>query len=549
MASVFMTFRSGRSPRIEIVQTYPGEVQIVERGAILSVSWGDPSVSMRTGDAEGPQAGRTVARFDRSAGRVTVLGDTYGVFPAVVAADPGRITLASDLSTMIRHRPSTSQRITPSGLIDQLAFGQQIGTAGIWSGTEHIGAGARFEWRDDDARFLATDPIVLPDRRSGPQAALDALVAAVSRRLARFPEAVIPLSGGLDSRLLLACALASGWRPDTFCYGAATSADRLIAAALSAAAGCRHYSAGVEYRADGRAVRRIADTGGGEVAIHHGHAILGSDAVLEVFGRPILTGTGSETFRAFYFDRGLPGMSALGHIQSGRSGLRRLARDAAIRWVVEHMAGPRLELLSASGGRDLAEDRRAALETMVRDVLGHAPDLARGLNAAYLALRVGRFVAPGQQLLNRIHARMHPFLDPQVVTALSGLPVEWTLGARFHRWAINRLAPDLAAVDWDRTCRPMREGLHWTERWPGLAARLRVPATYAKAGAPLIDPGPWLASADVESLSAEALSRTGAGPRTQRVFADWIARLPRIQAAGVLAALVPPVDEGNRAAA
>ncbi|MEA3029089.1 MAG: hypothetical protein QOG13_414 [Sphingomonadales bacterium] len=83
----------------------------------------------------------------------------------------------------------------------------------------------------------------LPDTEQLPLAARieehrDRLMAVVSDHVAQFGDNVrCPLSGGLDSRLVLAALRAAGCRPQIFVYGGPDSADVRIARAIAAADG------------------------------------------------------------------------------------------------------------------------------------------------------------------------------------------------------------------------------------------------------------------------------------------------------------------------
>lgn len=532
MARFLFTARGHQAPSIQADPEQVGGVRAAWEGGSLRLTWGDPTLPDPVRATQTSAVTRSTLTADRVTGTVEIQVDRFGLFPAVVAADRNSIRIASDLATLLEAEPDLARTIDETALVHLLAFGQQLGTETPWHDVIHLPARARFVWRPGAGATLNLDePTALPSIPTRPVDALDALVEAVRRRITQRPDTMIPLSGGLDSRLLLACASATGSRPDTLCYGAANSADRAIAAALAAAAGCRHDGGDIPETLRDHEVTAVARLGGGEVPIHHGHAVPGAAILPETLCRPVLTGTGSETFRAFYYDRGLPGMSVLGKANPGS----RLA-GRAIRWAMEHFSGDRLDLL-AQHEPTLAENLRHDLEARLERILHAGPDLARGLDAVYLDLRVGRFVTAGQQLLNRLHARMHPFLDPEVVAALSGLPVGWKLGARFHRWAIERLAPNLAAVPWDKTGRPLSSGLRLSERWPGLATRLGLEGRYAKAGMPIVDYAAWARTVDRRATARRVLGRAALPREREKALAAWIDTLEPVRAVGTLTAL------------
>ena len=540
MACFFLEFRARSFPSPRVHADLPGEISVTRSQSDVFVTWGDPSVRPNPAAVKAELdksrsldlVGRSCLLLDTLTGKAAIAIDRFGLYPAVVQSDANGIAIASDLATMLRHRPEFADRVDHEALIALLGLGQCLGTRTPWRDVRHLPGGSLFTRAPGRRGQIAERPALkLSDWPRSPDQALDRLIDAVGRRFKAAPDTMIPLSGGLDSRLLLACAVAAGHRPETFSYGAPASADLRIAAAVAEQAGCAFSAGTIDLETDSWMVSRIARAGGGEVAVHHGHAIPGARALPQFHGRPVLTGTGSETFRSFYYERGMPGMSALG------SGLlcSRL-RPQAVRWAVEHIAGDRLARLS-SLSPELAKPIETELLGRIGETLDAASDLARGLDAVYLDLRVGRFVAAGQQLLNRFHPRMHPFLDEAVVKGLSGLPARWKLGARFHRWAIQTLAPHLADVDWDRTARPMSDGLTIDERWPGLVARFGFRGAYAKAGAPIADYRPWACGVDTKALTETVLNLTTVYGSERGKLRRWIDGLDNLTIAGALSSI------------
>lgn len=540
MARFFLEFLGRAGPTLNVQSDLPAEVTVNHTGNLLLVSWGDPSVRIDpmavraalSSDRSPDIAGRSTLLIDKRTGATTVAVDRFGLYPAVVLSTPSGLAVASDLATLIGHRSTAVEGIDTAGLAAHLTFGQNLGDRTIWHGVRHLPGGSVFSRPANTAgTVLERRALRLSDWPVDPRGALDRLIDAVDRRLTAFDGTMIPLSGGLDSRLLLACAMAAGHRPETFSYGAKGSADLKIAAALATAAGSAFTAGVIAPESVARQAASVAQTGGGEVPIHHGHGILGAHALAHTLGRPILTGTGSETFRAFYYDRGLPGMSVLG------TGLFTAPlQPRVVRWVSEHMACDRLSILAAHAP-ELADQIGTDLLERIGATLDAAPDLARGLDAVYLDLRVGRFVASGQQLLNRLHPRMHPFLDERVVAGLSGMPTSWKIGARFHRWAIQKLAPGLADIDWDRTERPMSMGLTAAERWPGLVARFGMDGIYAKAGTPIADYRSWARGIDRSALIRRTLKRTTTGPAAVDALETWMSGLDPLHIAGFLTSI------------
>jgi asparagine synthase (glutamine-hydrolysing) len=502
---------SGRwSARIHRHEPCPGASRVAALADFLVLAWGEPqclpdladlSAKVAVGDA-GPLVGSSWIHLDRRTGRIDVAVDRYGAFPVLVGRGRSGPVVANHPLAMAQAL-GTRAEVDEAAVLQLLGLGQLTGQRSSLRDVEHLTANAHLVMHDRARTCTASPPELGHGPRSTPRQALDALVAAVDVRLRAAPDAILPLSGGLDSRVILAAALASGHRPDCLVYGAKESADVVLARDLAASAGV-HLDVGLFCRAGvRRAAGAIAELGGGIVPLQHGFGLYDDALLARTRGRPLLTGTGAETFRAFYWGRGIPGCGFL-----GLPALRGLTHKTAARWAREHFErtlGPFSDILPEAGAA-----LRAELDGLVRRALADARDAAHGLDALYLGERVRRFVIGGQQLLDRDHARLHPFLDAGVVDRLSRLHPRHRLHGRFARWAVQRLAPALADVRWDVTMRPMRAGLAWRERWPGLADRAGLQGIWAKRGQSIACDPQWLPALDGATFDlSPALARLG----------------------------------------
>lgn len=490
----------GAPPPLPQERADPSVRVVVTERRVLA-HWGDPC-ALAAADRFEPDAilaqppvliGRSLVVHDRIAGTTLLCPDRFGLFPLLLHldADAGSVHVtgrAAEMAALLGDRA----RLDPEAALELLAFGQLIGERSPLDGVRHLTA-ARPVCVQADGRTIAVPAVDCApgagDRRFSEATAIEALVAAVDRRCRHADGAVLPVSGGLDSRLLLAAARAAGHRPDMVCFGIKASADRTIAQALAQAAGGRLMTGTLSRPAFEQASGRIAQAGCAEVPLNHGQSLVPESLNDACRGRILVTGTGGEIYRAFYYDRGMPGMSVL-----GVAALRGRLLPRAARYACETL--DRTFLPFARAFPFLAGSLAARRDAAFAAVAEGAQDAASFLDGLYRELRMRRFVVAGQGLLDGLFHRSHPFLDAEVAGAWAGMPAGLRLGSRFHRRAIVRLAPELAAIPWDRTLRPLAEGMLWSERFPGLAARLGRPATYAKHGTGLADYDSWLNDPD-----------------------------------------------------
>lgn len=483
---------------IEIVQSVVSpDVAIFVSDEAFLFAWGEAGGATDVGafvNAPAATGALSRVRIDRRNGEISANTDRFGLFPILVHQRADRVLLAGHGATMASLLGAEASP-DPRAALELLAYGQLLGTRTTLREVSQLPAGALLKMRFGQRPEMVTSPLVLSDRHCPLDAAIATFVRAVDARMKAAIDPVIPISGGLDSRLILAAALATGHRPRALCFGAGDSADLRIAKEMADAVGVELVTGTIVADGFDSAVADIAVRGAGAVPLHHGHALAVPALVAETSGATLLTGTGAETYRAFYYERGMPGLELLGtKLLRGRllKPARRYAREAFERT----LAPVRGALPSAALWLDRTLDERLDVYA------GRAPDAARYLDAVYLGERVNRFVVAGQQMLDATYRRAHPYLDPSVVTACSGLPIPARFGGAWQRAAIARLAPKLAGVTWDRTMRPLADGLDWRQRWPGLAARLGRRGAYGKAGAPLATYGDWMSKDCSELASA-----------------------------------------------
>lgn len=484
--------------------------------AIQGVIWGDPAYrhedkyikhALAQGKGVSPWGRSFFGRCKRT-GEWRVGGDRLGAFPVLMMSTSAGVVFASHRQGLLESA-MFSARISAAGTLSLMGFGQLMGEQSIVEGTSHLRGGSTVyvEKRGNVSRNDAA-PFLLPGKRNAsfPQA-LDAFMGALEKCIESDRYPLVSISGGLDSRLILAGLLKLGIKPDLLCYGAEQSADIVIARDIADKFGLRLYEGLQAPGFDRKAAERIAYAGGGEVAYHHGHALMHSTLLEKTRGRTIITGTGAETFRAFYYDRGMPGYSVLA-TPLGKNYLR----GKAMGYVAQEFAKLLAPLASAFPA--LTEPLRASLDNVLAPYAESDLDNARMLDSIYLGERVRRMVVAGQQLLDAYYVRTHPFLAQPVIETLAALPVRYKLGSGFHREAIQQLSPSLASIDWDKTSRPLAEGLRWRERYPALAARLGQQAAWGKQGRPLADYPSHVATGCLDTmisaLSAQGIAREAA---------------------------------------
>jgi Asparagine synthase len=246
------------------------------------------------------------------------------------------------------------------------------------------------------------------------------------------PDAVVSLSAGFDSRLLLALALRAGHRPRALTMGFDDSTDVRVARQITAALGLEHRVVEIaadDYFAHARAI--VACTSGAKTAAHWHTDLYVRAAGL---GQNVVhyIGSNGEFARTFYLDWGLAGLV-------GGAGPNALF-EAYFATKLARRARRFPRALFAPG-----PDLREFVRGVARSVTVHTHTFAEALDCFYSTERVRHFIGNGLALYARHSAPRSPFLDARWIRAIARLPRAERLGSNYHRRAIAGLWPQLLA--------------------------------------------------------------------------------------------------------
>ncbi|RKS68162.1 asparagine synthase [Actinomadura pelletieri DSM 43383] len=315
---------------------------------------------------------------------------------------------------------------------DFLVFAHPLGDDTFHPGVRLVPPGSVSITRGDGGLECRPAPPEPGPAEQGADAAARALVDAV--RGDAGAECGLSMSGGLDSRVLLAALLRLGHRPTLFVSGVPGSFDREVASAIARRYDLPLVVTRVEARTllDGSLDGDAAGIGllplTGRAGLEHLRVAAGDH------GPPILLGVGGEYARGYYAAG--RGLSALRQAAlPGRHATEIVTRRYPVPLTPREleMVHPALrDALHPEAVRDrVASTSRASGSALDRSDEFFLTQYARHKISAELASLDG-------------HVRWRaPFLDPGWVRAVRALPRRWKLGSRLHRYCVARLWPSL----------------------------------------------------------------------------------------------------------
>lgn len=246
-------------------------------------------------------------------------------------------------------------------------------------------------------------------------------------------QPLVSLSGGFDSRAILARVLRRGLRPKLVTMGRKESTDRVVATAIAKDHGLEHHIVELraeDYLAHARAVTRICS---GTKTAGNWHTYLYNRKAAELGASPHLGGSNGEIARSFYLDKGILALGA-----------EALPAEAAFAYFAARVARRRkkMSLLSPFLGKATASAGLAFAKEL-SDMVASAPNVNAALDVFYTTQRVRHFIGNGIALCDAFVPSVSPFLDARWIRVVGRLPRREKLGSRLHRRIVAENAPSL----------------------------------------------------------------------------------------------------------
>ena len=391
--------------------------------------------------------GEFAAAVASPAGELSAVTDRHGHYPVYLVRGPGLVAASTEASVAyafldrVRFDPEAVDFLLRCGelLEDRMPLKDVVLLPAASSVRLIPGAPLRPSryWRlrhaADPALDLKEATVLLGDR-----------LRAASRRIERTgARLVAPLSGGLDSRLIVGLCE----RPErvpTFTWGEEGCRDLRYAEMFARRVGSPHRA--LELRAEGYPAvwaRGVAAAGG----------CVGVRDMYVLPFAPLLAREGDVSLNGLAGDAMLGG-NFLKRAWLAAGSLGELA-DASWTWRT-----PEPEISLTAGLVQDGPPSGAAREAWTRSVRAR-DDGGRPIETMVDWLfenRVFRFTNAGTQLLRTAVESYSPFFDRDVVDLLVKIPLEARLKHRLYFEVLRRICPDAAAVPWQRTALAPRWG-------------------------------------------------------------------------------------------
>ena len=373
-----------------------------------------------------------VAMCDDARGVIDVVPDPVGAYP-VYAIEHGGARWVSNCAAVLRAIGGVGD-LDPRVLASVLGGGWSLSGDPVWASVERTGAGF---WPHGIASVIGAG---LDPERAAP------LLVAVVRALADWPgrPSFVPVTAGRDSRLVLAAGLAAGVSFEAITGGDKGDPDVEVGLRLAAVAGVPHSlvpddphgSVWSDWR---RAAEVLALTQGGTATLADaaGFPLGPRDGPLPIWH----SGQGGEIARSYY---------GVGEGDVGDRLVRAFLGERPGR------TGPLSE-----DGRELVRDQIAGWVAQQLDAGIAAADVP---DMFYLQRRMGTWAGPTHGAVEYVRDTTSPLWSARLLPDLLGAPAADRARSAFHAQVLERLAPQLVDVPFERPPRLPRKLLRELRR-------------------------------------------------------------------------------------
>lgn len=394
------------------------------------------------------------AHFDPASRRLYLVADKLGVRPVYYWANDDWVVFSTAFRVLER-LSLVERRIDLRGVTEKACFTFPLADRTIFDGVHTIAAGEVVSFdggRIDHTRYWRWDE--LPALDLPPDELAAALYArfkeAVARRLRGDRTALSFLSGGLDSRAIVAVLSDVGAHIHTLNFAPVGTQDELFGAEIAKRLGTRHLALPQRSEAFGEQQRRIFDLWhdslqAGEAEPEHPRLIWSGDGGSVGVGHVYLT----------------PEM-----VQMARQGKLREAAQAFLD--KQHLAVPRSVLKRDAVAR-LAD---LPVQGIVDEVnTQHCADRGRALHLFLMNNDQRRHLADHFENIDVRRIELHlPFFDAHFMAGILASPIDGFLRHRFYNLWLGQFPAAAREVPWQsypghEACPlPMPEGLRYQWR-------------------------------------------------------------------------------------
>jgi Asparagine synthase len=361
-----------------------------------------------------------------------------GVTPLFYAFNGGNLVIGTD-PTIVCAALDSSPELNPIGIMSLFALDYQTPTSTLFKQIKRLPPYHRLKGgaKGWGSAVSYIKPFMTSLSNAGETTVLQAaecLAQGLSETVGDGEGVCLPLSGGFDSRTLLAgIRFHGGLR--SYTRGASRDAEVVTASKLAKIKGVPHQCFPFPDHYLERSFPRIVHLTGGCVSAEHGHAIHPLSQLMRQGVHTVLPGTNGEFGRAFWPHKYFLRIESPADFWNRFFALNFHFNEHSIRSIFY----PPWDDALLSTIRDIQNEYVTDIS-----ISGNAPQI--DLDWIYLLRRVPDFIIWGPYVWNSALQVVMPFLNCRYLEAVAGLPPAHRLGPSVHKLVMQSGNPKLLEI-------------------------------------------------------------------------------------------------------
>ena len=373
--------------------------------------------------------------------KFVIVNDHFARHPLYVTKYKDAVLFSTQIKSLLSALPG-DQTLDKSAVAMMLSIGEVVGNQTLIEGVETLAAaqiltidkhGSQYNpyWQYSYKQDFSIN------KKDAIQVIGEMLTQSVERAISYSDTVTVPLSGGLDSRFLLGVANKTK-EVHAYTWGVPGCRDLIYAKKTAKKINCKHDC----FEFTPNYLEKYADQG---VWITEGQIPVINFHVLPYVNRLAKDGN-------FTLLDGFAGDAVLGGNFIKSTWLNnpntKVVADELWYWRLNDT----VKSLQSSELSSMVANSKEIFSSIYAEYQG---ETSMDLVMAFLMdNRVRRTTTGGAEIFRTQFAVKQPFMDVDLITAINQVPHKWRKRHRLYVDVLNKFAPDVASVAWQRTCLP-----------------------------------------------------------------------------------------------
>jgi len=385
-----------------------------------------------------------------------IVNDHFARHPLYIAKYKEAVLFSTQIKALLSALPN-EQTLDKNAVAMMLTIGEVVGNQTLIEGVETIAAAQILTIDKEGSQYnpywqYSYQQDFSINKKDAIQSIGEMLTQSVERAISRSEIVTVPLSGGLDSRFLL--GLANKTKDvHAYTWGIPDCRDLIYAKKTAKKINCQHDC----FEFTPNYLEKYADQG---VWITEGQIPVINFHVLPYVNRLAADGN-------FTLLDGFAGDVVLGGNFIKSNWLNNPNGQEVANELWSWRLNSTVKALESNELLTVVANAKEIFSNIYTEYQGETS--MDSVMAFLMDNRIRRTTTGGSEIFRTQFAVKQPFMDVDLMTAINQVPHQWRKRHRLYVDILNKFAPDVASVAWQRTCLP--PATPYVLSWSSLAAQ------------------------------------------------------------------------------